>query len=513
MNLTAADGSGNSARQRIALRSQRDVSANVTIDQVSTRGVSLSSVIFEEYGYTSDALVQLYTLLDSGIHSVVADLYWNEGLRRFQLCPVPFDNILWQFENSTVRYFEEGTSSYQCEVGLGLEDLIYAVSEYLDESNTNLKADIMVMIFNIISIGSGRQYDASLQGSPNNTIANTASYFFGSKLFTPSLLENQDTLDSTSNNPNGYPTLQDFLFNQLHRVLTVTWKRSLPTNTTYNLSSDNGVVFNSSYFNSFTPLQNVYMDNVTERATVPWRFSFDSDEDEFTASSMNSVVLEGYSPILDHDSGNVNQTIALFNQSLWSWDVNEPKSPSVAKATDDSSDNSFSKDAYRCAVIGSDGLWRVANCYSDHRGACRGSNEFDWRTTRNVGSYFNMDDMCNNIEGDYTFSVPETSLQQKYLANYISSQNISATVWINMNSIAVEDCWITGGPYANCPYQRVQSKRNFARMIVPASVAAAFVIAMMLLMRFRKVPIQKNRKRWRHIEREKTEGEYDGVPS
>jgi hypothetical protein len=505
--------SQNLTNRTTAIRSQRDVSTNVTIDQISTGGISLTSVLFKDRGYTTSALEDMVMMLAAGAQTLVVDLYWNESLRKFQICPVPFDNNFEDFVNSTVRYFEQDNISYLCEVGLSIDVFLEAVMVYVQETDTTLNGNLIVLLFNLYSIGMDRIYDASLIGTSNDTLSGVLQSGSGSKLYTPTLLSSDKTYGIIEpKNERGYPGLGYFLFQEKKRVIGATWEKQLAANTTYNLTNDQGTLFNSTFFHSFTPLDETSLLNFTSRKLASWRFAYDSDSDEFTTESLADVVLEGYSPIVSH-SISTDELTSLLNSSLWSWAPNEPLTEEIARANAAESGDSLVQAAFRCAAINQEGKWEVANCYDMKVIACRGEKDFDWVLSKQSDTYFNSDDKCSDIEGNYTFSVPKTSLEQKYLRDYIKNKEVNGTVWIDMNSIAISNCWVTGGPYASCPYQKISSHRNFVSMLTPATMMTLLLLVFIFLLRFRKVPVQKNRKHWRRIEREKSEGEYEGVPS
>ena len=56
------------------------------------------------------------------------------------------------------------------------------------------------------------------------------------------------------------------------------------------------------------------------------------------------------------------------------------------------------------------------------------------------------------------------------LMSYIERENISYPVWIDMNDITVPDCFVTGGPYATCPYQMTVTRLKLAGLIAPSFI-------------------------------------------
>ena len=74
----------------IAYRTQRDIALDVSIDEVTGIGVSLNRLVFDKKGYSRGSTEDVITLLNSGVQTLMIDLYWNQFTGKWQLCPVPF---------------------------------------------------------------------------------------------------------------------------------------------------------------------------------------------------------------------------------------------------------------------------------------------------------------------------------------------------------------------------------------------------------------------------------------
>lgn len=519
--LAQSNWPGLSSDKVIAIRSQRDVAANITIDQLSLTGVRLSKVLFDREGYINDTLIDVRNLLNVGVQTLVIDAYWNENLATFQLCPVDMtSNSTTSSYGNSVMYYEDSQLSYKCDSILTLNGLIDIVDNFASSTDTNLSANLIVLIFNIHQLKTRNSHISNDPISTNDTLYSTLTRSLGNKLYTPLNLdsdrENNKTLLSNEGPGKGFPSSQYFLFNNERRVISTIWQNNLPSNSTYNTSADFNVIFTPKSLNSsFTSLTNTTIPLTTTqyiaRSNESWRFAYDDQQQPFTNTSIKRLISEGYSPILNTPISSNSDISNIFSMSLWSWNTSEPLQPEQARQISADGDNTRNtQSAYKCAALTQDG-WVVSNCYQDKYVVCRkNSRAYEWEISDSKGVYFHAEDAC---PGDTVFSVPRTALQQTSLINYLGRLGSNYSVWIDMNSIAISDCWVTGGPYASCPYQKVSSSRNFVQMLAPAAAFCGFILFGILLLRLKRVPVQDNRKHWKKLLANYTENEYEGVPS
>jgi hypothetical protein len=69
-----------------ALRSQRDLAINVSINRIQWPAINLSSSFFGN-NYTDSKLQGLSSVMSAGYRRLVLDLYWRSDLGNWQLCP------------------------------------------------------------------------------------------------------------------------------------------------------------------------------------------------------------------------------------------------------------------------------------------------------------------------------------------------------------------------------------------------------------------------------------------
>lgn len=515
---------GLSEQRVLAIRSQRDVSANITIDQLSLNGVRLSKVLFDRKGYTNDTLIEVRELLNIGIQTLVIDVYWNENLQEFQLCPVDLSNNSTtsgtNFDGVNILYYEKDQKSYKCDDVLSLQGLIRLVSIFGQATDTNLSANLIMLIFNIHSLSSKNTYFSQNNNGSNNTISSILSDNLGSKLYKPSDLEHDrsanNTLLSGEGSGHGFPSSSYFLFSEEKRYIATIWENELPSNSTYNIKNDYDAIFTKTALNSsFTSLENTTtptsQESFINKSFQNWRFAYDEPANPFNNATVKRLVNEGYSPILNAPVSRTMDIATIFNTSLWSWNSTQPLKAAQAKElSPDYGNTRNTESAYKCAAITEEG-WVVSNCYQEKYVVCRkNSRAFEWKLSNDKKIYFHAIDACPE---DTTFSVPRDALQEASLMDYLTSLGSNYSVWIDMNSIAISDCWVTGGPYASCPYQKVSNERNFVEMLTPAAAFCLIIFIAILLLRLKRVPVQDNRKHWKKTLATYTDNEYEGVPS
>lgn len=502
----------------IAIRSQRDVASNVTIDQLTLTGVRLSTALFNNEGYVNSSLSEVRNLLNIGIQTLLIDLYWSEKSGEFQLCPVDLSSNSSAVNGADYSYYEKNQEIYKCDDVLSVQELLNVVANYASSTDTNLAANIIVLIFNLhdLTTRSSRNTDTS-----NNTLPILLLSSLGEKLYTPSNLEidrqDNSTLVGEQYSKDGYPTASHFLFTSEKRVLATIWENHLLSNSTYNITNDFDIIFSPKALESSFTSTNMTTTPTTESeffsvSNHSWRFAYDDNTTPFNNESLKQFIGDGYSPILNSDLSDVSEVATIFNTSLWSWNASQPLQPEDAKEASPDNDNSRNtQSAYKCAALTPSG-WVVSNCYQDKHVVCRtNASSYGWDVSSDENIYFHAEDNCPD---ETKFSVPKTALEQKSLTEYLTGKlGSNFSVWIDMNSIAISDCWVTGGPYASCPYQKVSSQRNFAQMVSPAAAFCGFIFFAILLQRLKRVPIQDNRKHWKKLLADYDEQEYEGVPS
>lgn len=372
-----------------------------------------------------------------------------------------------------------------------------------------------------------------------------------------------------------FPTLNTFLLLDYKRVMTTVIANDLvKSQYTYNVtSSDKKSVFleGSGVYTTVASLSDpdvvsqcnelihYNQDNIEVFDNVSlkehFRIVVDDNGTSFTSVTFSDFVRCGFSPILNASYYNVyndEEDVSEIDDSLsgivdnfiplsfWSWAESQLIEPDRGLNISDSADsdndeeeddNDYDNDnylskrdldyksthtAFKCVVMDENG-WKVSDCYSRQPVACqKADSPNDWHIdVKNKREYFTAykDDSCPD---DYHFAIPLLSIEMLALMDYIELENISYPIWIDMNDITVPDCFVTGGPYATCPYQMTVTKLKLVGLIAPSFIVAVVILALILCEKiFRTNPIQSNRKRhWKKTINEYVEKyDYEGVPS
>ena len=167
----------------------------------------------------------------------------------------------------------------------------------------------------------------------------------------------------------------------------------------------------------------------------------------------------GISPFLNSTLLNYtahNNFIPYRNYSeatIWSWESGEPRNDSTSDVDDR---------LFRCASISlQTGRWSVSDCSSKYPAACRSITQpYNWTLTDYDISYSFARQVCPD---DYEFAVPRTALENSYLTQRLGNGKKEGQgskddtvnegrVWLDLNALDFQGCWVTGGPNATCPY-------------------------------------------------------------
>ncbi|CCC69735.1 hypothetical protein NCAS_0D01540 [Naumovozyma castellii] len=487
-----------SGQRRTAIRSQRDMLANVTIDEIPIVGVDLRHVLFSD-NFTSSSnlntnqtntiyMNNLSDLLTAGVQGLVLDIEPNHGF--------------WVVTNTTLL----------------LSTFLDTLESFLLSTNDNLSADIIMLFLR-----------PPVNLTLNSTVYHTHpqlnltyildQHLGSSRIYSPSILAADRAMGDAwdafgESKTDGWPTLGTFLYTRKKRVLIT------------DLSSKSNSTIDSPYIfpNTITHYSSGNMTsdcpNTLSALSYMSTVSFQFLEAVFNEDDISEYVSCGVSPIISN-TYNVNSLsnikTLLDKTVVWSWGEDEP-TISNTKIT-------IVKDtleALNCAQLsfssGTDSMtWQVANCYDNKRGLCRyKDHKYVWKLTKDDdNTYFSFDGRGDSkCPDDYVFAIPRTPLEEKAVLLYFRQQNITdIDAWIDLNSISVSNCWVTGGPYASCPYQKVVSRRNFVTMLLPVVICSFAILCIVLYLSILRTPIHDNRKNWRRIVNKISKAEFEGVPS
>ncbi|RLV89333.1 Maintenance of telomere capping protein 6 [Spathaspora sp. JA1] len=513
---------------------------SVPIDQISNSGGSLSSMIFDQYGYTVDSLSYVDSFLTVGVQTFMIDLYWNEFTQIWQLCPSPFPNNI----TSNIVDLNWNNKNYTCDTNLSTQMLMNRFENYISETNTNFEVNLITVLLNLKSIhysisnmtlGYDSLFNYTISG--NSTLNSTFSSL-GTYIFTPEVLQDyRNTIGSTSAPISFYnqsiavmPSLHTVLYTELRRVMiNVVSDELVDSKLGYNITSNDklGIFFDDTLQTSIKATNeesmNMLCDNLVDNfniSTTNFRFIIDNDVDPFTLTSVRQYIRCGLTPIFNATTYTVNSTRIsdlgqIFNAfipfSLWSWAPFQPAMPTYINSTSSSSTNGTVP--YRCVVLNSNG-WEVANCYDSYSYACQNeTSPYDWIIDLEKKKSY-VDIQHNDCPDGYIFSLPRSNGEMLSLLHV--TDNDTLPIWIDLNDLTVENCFVYGGPYAQCPYQKTITTNTFVRAIAPSAVVGVVILVLIFMEKvFRVNPIQTNRKRYwkRALQDYYEKNDYEGVPS
>lgn len=475
-----------------ALRSQRDLMTNVSIDQIPFPGISIKP-----------ALSQSNTLNQTAYLETISELL-NHGIQTFQ--------IDLEFDTSSQEWFLEDT-------GTRFVDVLSTINEYLGVSNTDLNANLISIL---IRFSNDTLKKSNLLKNSNFTSVLEEGMGVG-YIYSKNDLANDRALNQTWDingySKDGWVSLNRFLYVVKRRVVF-----GFLNGDDMFQQDGNPLVFPSETFHYVTeegtlqcPLKT--MDDIGEMSKKQWRFL----EGNFTYRNFLQYIECGYSLILTNpvQRSNLSQENEfqrrLTSLLLWSWNATTPDDILDADENDANSNSQYV--AYRCGVFTYTeheylAPFKIGNCYRSMPYLCRYSDRaYVWNISEEQGTYFDSekDHVC---PGDHQFGIPRNPLQQRSIRIYLEEEGFDEKdFWIDINSISVKNCWISGGTYASCPYQRYGSTSNYLAMIIPSALIAFFLLLVMFYFNWAHIPIQDNRNNWKRIITAYSKEEVEGVPS
>ncbi|CAD1812284.1 putative integral membrane protein [Candida parapsilosis] len=542
----------------VAIRTQRDISKPVPLDQLAVTGTSLTTM-FSNGDYSLNSTSKLRDLLDTGMQAIMLDLYWNEFTSVWQLCPAPFPQNVTYNPNDKVKVTWNNVT-YTCEVGFTTDNVMSIIESYLDSSNTNFEANFLHLLLNLKSIHYEKSNKTmSLENiyAPNsrstivgNSTLNATITPIASYIFSPNVLDDYRQQVYLSSNPYAsfynksstiMPTLETVLLSQYKRILVnVLSNEIVPSPRAYTIDSHDRelIFFNDTLPTSVKTAKQVEpycnellkLDDDTGKyndmsLTTEFVYVIDNNDYQFTQDSVQNFLRCGLLPIFNAtsyviDNKNISDIGDLFISFtpylFWSWRAGQPHVFNNSTSSNSSNSNNMDANAsFRCVVMTDNG-WKVDDCYEKFSIACQNKTEpNDWYIPPgDKQTYFDVG--RGDCPDGYNFSLPRSSTEMLSLMSAVKRQNVAYPVWIDLNDITISNCFVSGGPYAQCPYQKTVTTTRFVRMIAPASVVCIIVLIAVLLEKLlRTNHIQSNRKRyWKKALAEYySKNDYEGVPS
>lgn len=347
--------------------------------------------------------------------------------------------------------------------------------------------------------------------------------------------EVKEGVDNLAQTPDGWPGESWILLTDNRRLL-VGWGYIDPQMQGYDFQGDSGRVFPSGYINANSSTI-INADSGIGSACFyqPDVFSIAQDNSSWAIATINQSSTNPLSDIISNAtrcgiSSMLNTTLTgpalrsnlqpyrdFARATIFGWARGEPRNTSAPDFNAEGAD-----DQYRCAVIDSTsghlGHWRVEDCQQKRYAACRISGQpYLWRLSQIAVPFGAAIDGCPD---DTRFDLPRTGLENTYLYQKILNDSRLAEdsdaepmmkgVWINFNSLDVQDCWTSGGPNATCPYTDNGEEMRQRNVLIP-TIAALIVLILTVLTLL--VKCNENRRNSRTRRRGDNGWDYEGVPS
>lgn len=516
--------------EQVALRSQRDMSRNITIDQIPSIGVNLNSVLFnEESEYIDDnelhhdemiILNSFESILNNAFQTFVLNLQVIQGNWMVKDSSVSLTDILNTLQKFLVESKDESaqnfitfllnidtwtdTNQLTSEIVTDLENyptlnLSLIFETFLSESYIYKPADLTNLTKGITPNVTHITYNKTI-ANQNNTLGTI-------------------TLNKTEIEGLQWPTLENVLFQQGKRVMFTELTNNLP----FTLGSYIFPNFILNYDKGNTTLNcPTSVSDIDNLKKFSWRYL----ENEFSNDTIRNYLTCGISPIISNKMNidNITNIVPLAKPGLlWLWQINEPELTNSKLLLGKDSISPINCGLMTFYAHNDSMLLSSENCFHNKYGLCQKiDHSGTWLITTQQESFFNFydidlsDDRKPLCPDGYKLAIPKIPIDQLSLSFYINGstfQDENIEFWVDMNSVAVSNCWVVGGPNVTCPYVKATSSRNFLAMVLPISIIALCLLLLDLYLCVQRVPIHDNRKNWRKIVSSVSKTEFEGVPS
>jgi hypothetical protein len=286
-----------------ALRIQRDIASNVTLDYWLWPALSLSTAYFGN-DYSVQKLEQIDQLLLMGYRRLILDIYWNQG--NWHLCPVS------SLQNKTAA----DANRYTCDAQASFETFMELINDYLvatDGSVNSRDTTIVSLVLNL------HQLDNSTAQTPtsqlgyivSNRISKTTN--LQPRIYTPlnlsqyiadagndatvtnhSIADITSAFQKTSTNQQLWPHWI-YLIQRKVQLLVSVGDNHLPVTSAYRLSTlDQQVLFpTNSISNVTSDVSMMKQDCVNNLSIQPWSFA-DDNSNIFTFETARQAVSSFY---------------------------------------------------------------------------------------------------------------------------------------------------------------------------------------------------------------------------
>lgn len=495
-----------SERTAIVRLSQRDISYPASADQINMPGFDLNVAIFDELGYTQNALDTVLSYMDAGFFNLFVDVYYDTRNSRWQLCPVPFSdgyvmpNLVYNLTGNGIKPF--------CQPSVTFSALLGTINAYISLSNTNIAANLLRLSLRLRELPLPIAKNATgISNAPGDVSLNqTLSSGLAKMVFSPrDLASSRNTNSGTVQATLGrgrydlWPSLETILLTIHRRIIVSAIVDPFNRSTTAVDLDPNFVFFNTSFEYGYDDIPNEFSSTANYANLSSFSFLSAGIRGPNFGDEYSTAIELGFSPVVNF-TANGTTMANLFEGYTWGWAVGQPGIQTELDRT-----NMMQQNEILCCTLQTSAGWLVGDCLKQYPVLCRHrDNPFDWTLSDDPHTYFDADCPQN-----YFFDAPRTALEARAARTAVGRR----VAWIDLNSLSLPNCWVTGGVRAACPYNIIQSSRNgVALIVVTATVSVCLLTAMFLLEWERmRIPLISNpsNKRKRRLQSVAP----DGVPS
>ncbi|KAH8155262.1 uncharacterized protein LAJ45_00271 [Morchella importuna] len=490
------------------LLSLRDLRRDVPINYNQYPGIALTPACFADGSYTEDRAACVANLIAIGYRSFLLDLYLDGESGGWGICPVadtasstPTTTPAAAATASLLP--RQSAPAYTCTPSFNATSLLTIFDTWMTGTNTDLGARILLLTLSLhpattTTTTTNSSSSTTLTAPPQPLTSTLKSANILADAYTPTQLlsdrrnlnsswHDDDTAttnttyfttllaaDDTVSTPDGWPSESYLEFKLRKRVLITFGNVSAAVSAVYDpaATADNAAIFPAGYigapapYNASTPPQCFY--NPSNTSIAAGNSSWAQALTTTTTTNITALINCGYSTLLNPAVGAANTTASLDTRfrdyeahiratAAWAWADNQPQNTTGRKPS------------FRCAAMRvSDGRWFVADCNEWRRAACRVSGQpYDWTLTPTPLPYASLPPCI---------STPRTPLENTHLHTLLlHTSNLPSTdsIWLDLNSLSTDSCWVSGGANASCPYTDGDEGR---REVIVSAVAAVIVL-------------------------------------
>ncbi|VVT55645.1 uncharacterized protein SAPINGB_P004678 [Magnusiomyces paraingens] len=374
--------------------SQRDAQLNISITGLLYMAFDLNSAYFDSKGYTQDTIQDVPQILFLGFTSLDLDLYWNERLARWQLCPfdISQDNLT---QNSDGTVSQQNLTIRCSAEYISPDDLLEQYDRFLKSTNNDLTTSFLRLHLRLHSLDQTTSSTKFKSPSKSQHLAHIISnHFTKTELYTLSDLESNRKSSLTyglygikPDSEYGFPKVFQFLLVQGRRIIVSFTNMDISSDSTYDdktLTTDSDTLFNTTYVSprnvsGFSNMPySMYLSDYMVTAilsmdyfpptdcynTVSWedfrndmmyytgnmtrivesQLSIenntfrvevvDSEEHPFNQTTVAQYISCGFVPKFTAPIANLSSLVSIVNAAIWSWRPNQPNVPSWVPSAD-----------------------------------------------------------------------------------------------------------------------------------------------------------------------------------